>query len=315
MDKIAILVPCYNEEQTIGKVIRDFKCEVPSAEIYVYDNNSSDKTFEIAKSAGAVVRREFKQGKGFVVRQMFMDIDADIYVLVDGDDTYPVEFVGEMITLVQSGRADMVTGDRLSNGSYSSENKRKFHNLGNNLVRFAINTLFHADIKDVMTGYRVYNKKFVKNWPVMSNGFEIETEMTLHALDKRYVIEEIPIDYRDRPEGSESKLNTFSDGIKVVGTIFKIFKNYRPMLFFGVISLAVCLLGMVCGMPVIDEYIKTHFIHHIPLTILAAVLEMLALNLLTCGLVLDTLVEKNKESYEINLIRFYGKENEKNEEV
>lgn len=315
MDKIAILVPCYNEEQTIGKVIRDFKCEVPSAEIYVYDNNSSDKTFEIAKSAGAVVRREFKQGKGFVVRQMFMDIDADIYVLVDGDDTYPAEFVGKMITLVQSGRADMVTGDRLSNGSYSSENKRKFHNLGNNLVRFAINTLFHADIKDVMTGYRVYNKKFVKNWPVMSNGFEIETEMTLHALDKRYVIEEIPIDYRDRPEGSESKLNTFSDGIKVVGTIFKIFKNYRPMLFFGVISLAVCLLGMVCGMPVIDEYIKTHFIHHIPLTILAAVLEMLALNLLTCGLVLDTLVEKNKESYEINLIRFYGKENEKNEEV
>ena len=179
----------------------------------------------------------------------------------------------------------------------------------------AINTLFHADIKDVMTGYRVYNKKFVKNWPVMSNGFEIETEMTLHALDKRYVIEEVPIDYRDRPEGSESKLNTFSDGIKVVGTIFKILKNYRPMLFFGVISLAVCLLGMVCGMPVIDEYIKTHFIHHIPLTILAAVLEMLALNLLTCGLVLDTLVEKNKESYEINLIRFYGKENEKNEEV
>lgn len=310
MGRTAVLIPCYNEGLTIRKVVTDFRKELPEADIYVYDNNSKDNTVEEAKAAGAIVRHEYRQGKGNVVRKMFTEIDADIYVLVDGDDTYPAENVGEMIELVQSGHADMVNGDRLSNGTYFNENKRAFHDFGNNLVKRSINFLFKSDVKNIMTGYRVYNKKFVKNWPIMSKGFEIETEMTIHALDKNFVIKEVPIIYRDRPEGSFSKLNTFSDGIKVIKTIFTVFKDYKPLAFFGLWALLVCIVGIICGIPVIHEFIAYKYIYHIPLTILAAALEMLALNLFTCGLILDTVVKNDKKNYELRLIDFMNKEME-----
>lgn len=300
----AVLIPCYNEGVAIRKVVEDFKKELPEADIYVYDNNSSDNTVAEAKAAGAIVRYEYRQGKGNVVRKMFSEINADIYILVDGDDTYPAENVVEMIDLVKSGQADMVNGDRLTNGSYVNENKRKFHNLGNNLVRNVINFLFKSDIKDIMTGYRVFNRKFVKNWPITSEGFEIETEMTLHALDKRFSICEVPIKYRDRPEGAESKLNTFSDGFKVLKKIVAIFKDYRPFTFFGYLGLLFCFFGILCGIPVLYEYITMKMIYHIPLTILAAALEMLALNLMTCGFILDTIAKNDKKNYELRLIDF-----------
>ena len=231
MMKTAVLIPCYNEEITIEKVIKDFKKELPDAEIYVYNNNSKDKTAEIAEKNGAIVRHEYRQGKGNVVRSMFREIDADIYVMVDGDDTYPAEEVHKLIKPVVDGEADMVIGDRLTNGTYQKENKRHFHEFGNNLVKKSINVAFKTDLKDIMTGYRVFNKLFVKTMPVMSPKFEIETEMTIHALDKNFLIEEIPVTYRDRPEGSVSKLNTYSDGFKVLKTIFNLYKNYRPMPF------------------------------------------------------------------------------------
>lgn len=304
---IAVLIPCYNEELAIRKVVTDFKRELPEAEIYVYDNNSSDNTIEEALVAGAMVRHEYRQGKGNVVRRMFSEIEADIYVLVDGDDTYPAESVREMIDLVETGRADMVNGDRLTNGSYTSENKRRFHNLGNNLVKNVINFLFKSNIRDIMTGYRVFSRKFVKNWAVTSEGFEIETEMTLHALDKRFSICEIPIEYRDRPEGAESKLNTFSDGIRVLKKIVAIFKDYRPFAFFGSLGLLFCFLGLLSGIPVLYEYVTKKFIYHIPLTILAAALEMLALNFMTCGFILDTIAKNDKKNYELRLIQYKEK--------
>ena len=227
-EKIAILIPCYNESLTIKKVINDFKRELPEADIYVYDNNSTDNTYEIALNEGAIVKKEPRQGKGNVIRQMFFDIEADYYLMVDGDDTYPAENSKELISALREGRADMVIGDRLSNGTYFNENKRAFHDFGNNLVKNSINRLYQADIKDVMTGYRGFNRMFVKSFPVMSSGFQIETEFTIHALDKRFKLVEIPIDYRDRPEGSESKLDTYSDGFKVLLTILKMFKDYKP---------------------------------------------------------------------------------------
>lgn len=282
----------------------DFRKELPDAEIYVYDNNSTDNTIAEAEAAGAIVRHEYRQGKGNVVRRMFTEIQADIYVLVDGDDTYPAESVREMIELVKSGKADMVNGDRLTNGSYTIENKRKFHNMGNNLVKNVINFLFKSEIRDIMTGYRVFNKKFVKNWAVTSEGFEIETEMTLHALDKRFSICEVPIIYRDRPDGAESKLNTFSDGIKVLKKIVAIFKDYRPFAFFCSLGLMFCFLGILCGIPVLYEFATQKFISHIPLTILAAALEMLALNLMTCGFILDTIAKNDKKNYELRLIHY-----------
>lgn len=300
----AVLIPCYNEGLAIRKVVTDFRRELPDAQIYVYDNNSSDNTIEEALQAGAIVCHEYRQGKGNVVRRMFSEVQADIYVLVDGDDTYPAERVKEMVKLVEDGKADMVNGDRLSNGSYTSANKRKFHNLGNNLVKNAINFLFKSDIRDIMTGYRVFNKKFVKNWAVMSEGFEIETEMTLHALDKRFSIYEIPIEYRDRPEGAESKLNTFSDGIKVMKKIVSIFKDYRPFAFFVFWGLLFCFFGLLSGIPVLYEYVTQKVIFHIPLTILAAALEMLALNLMTCGFILDTIAKNEKKNYELRLIQY-----------
>ncbi len=298
----AVLIPCYNEALTVAKVVRDFRQALPDAEIYVYDNNSTDKTGIIARSEGAIVRQEHRQGKGNVVRRMFSEIEADIYVIVDGDDTYPAEQITEMISLLEDGNLDMVYGDRLSNGIYTSENKRAFHNFGNNLVKKVINWLFHADVTDIMTGYRVLSKRFVKNYPVMGGGFELETEMTLHALDKRFAIASYPIDYRDRPKGSISKLNTISDGWRVLKTIAGIFKDYKPLAFFGLSSIAVAILGILCGLPVISEYLQGGYIYHIPLTILAASLELFALNLLACGLILDTVAKNDKKNYELRLV-------------
>ena len=309
--KIAVLIPCYNEELTIEKVINDFKKELPESDIYVYNNNSKDKTKEIATNLGVIVKDEYKQGKGNVVRSMFYDIDADIYVMVDGDDTYPAEFVHELIKPVASGEADMCIGDRLSNGTYQKENKRPFHELGNNIVKKSINVLFKTELKDIMTGYRVFNKKFVKNMPVMSPKFEIETEMSLYALDKKYIIKEIPIIYRDRPEGSESKLNTVSDGIKVVKTIFKMYKDYNPFKFFGIIALVFLALGLIVGVPVIREYAITKYITKVPSAILATGLITLSVIIGQCGIVLDTVVKNNRENYELNLLRYKQNEDKK----
>lgn len=302
--KTAVLIPCYNEELTIEKVIKDFKRELPEADIYVYDNNSKDKTAEIANKNGAIVKHEYKQGKGNVVRSMFYDIDADIYVMVDGDDTYPAEEVHKLIKPVLDGEADMCIGDRLSNGTYQKENKRHFHEFGNNIVKKAINLLFKTGLKDIMTGYRVFNRKFVKNMPVMSPKFEIETEMSLYALDKKYIIKEIPIVYRDRPEGSTSKLNTISDGIKVCKTIIKMFKNYKPLRFFTIIAIIIFMLGLIVGVPVIIEFAKTSYITKIPSAVLATGLIILSVIIGQCGVVLDTVVKDSKENYELNLLRY-----------
>ena len=299
--EIAILLPCYNEEATIEKVVTDFRRVLPEAKIYVYDNNSKDRTAELAQRSGAILRRETRQGKGNVVRSMFRDIDADIYVMADGDDTYPAEFAKTLMQPVIVGEADMVIGDRHSNGSYVSENKRPFHNLGNKLVKGLINRLFRSTLRDIMTGYRVFNRQFAKTMPVQSTGFEIETEMTLHALDKRFRIMEIPIDYRDRPEGSESKLNTVSDGIRVVKTVFWIFKDYKPLQFFSIVALLLFLLGLITGIPVISEFVATKHINKMPSAILAVGLEVLAMNALTSGFILDTIVKQHRDNYELML--------------
>ena len=259
--KIAILIPCYNEEKTIEKVVEDFKKELPNAEIYVYNNNSKDKTLEIIeKIEGINIRNEYNQGKGNVVRRMVREIDADIYVMVDGDDTYPAEEVHKLILPIVEGKADMTVGDRLSNGTYKNENKRKFHEFGNNIVRDSINVLFKSNLKDIMSGYRAFNKIFVKNVPILSPKFEVETEITLSALDKKFIIQEIPIVYRDRPAGSVSKLNTIQDGIKVVKTIVKMYKDYKPRKFFFIIAFVLFLIGLLIGLPVIIEFAKTHYI-------------------------------------------------------
>lgn len=310
-EKIAILIPCYNESLTIKKVINDFQRELPEADIYVYDNNSTDNTYEIALNEGAIVKKEPRQGKGNVIRQMFFDIEADYYLMVDGDDTYPAENSQELIAALREGRADMVIGDRLSNGTYFNENKRAFHDFGNNLVKNSINRLYQANIKDVMTGYRGFNRMFVKSFPVMSSGFQIETEFTIHALDKRFKLIELPIDYRDRPEGSESKLDTYSDGIKVLLTILKMFKDYKPLLFFSVFSLIFFLFGLIFGIPVINEFVRTGFITKVPSSILATGLMVFALLLLITGLILDTVVTNSKKDYELNLYRLYEEDLQK----
>ncbi|EPZ52722.1 glycosyltransferase family 2 protein [Alicyclobacillus acidoterrestris] len=297
--RIAVLLPCYNEELTIGKVVADFRRELPDATIYVYDNNSKDRTAEIAREAGAIVRKEIRQGKGNVVRSMFRDIDADIYVMADGDDTYPAEFVHELIRPVLAEEADMVIGDRHSDGSYENENKRPFHNFGNHFVKGLINRLFHSGLRDIMTGYRVFNRRFAKTMPIKSEGFEIETEMTLHALDKRFRIVEIPITYRDRPPGSESKLNTFSDGLRVLKTVFWIFKDYKPLAFFSIIALILFILGLIVGIPVITEFLASGRIAKMPSAILAVGFMVLATNALTCGFILDTIVRNHRDQYEL----------------
>ena len=260
---VAILIPCYNESKTIEKVVKDFKEALKDAKVYVFDNNSSDGSAEIAKKAGAIVYKETRQGKGNVVRTMFREIEADCYIMVDGDDTYPADAAKEMCKLVLEDDVDMVVGDRLSS-TYFVENKRMFHNFGNKLVRGLINLIFHSNIRDIMTGYRAFSRDFVKTFPVLSEGFEIETEMTIHALDKRMVVSEIPIQYRDRKAGSESKLNTVSDGMKVLLTIMHLFEEYRPLLFFGLISLVFFILALIFGIPVFIEFLQTRLVPRFP---------------------------------------------------
>ncbi|MDY5402575.1 MAG: glycosyltransferase family 2 protein [Erysipelotrichaceae bacterium] len=292
--KIAVLIPCYNEELTVEKTVSDFKRVLPNVDIYVYNNNSKDRTKELALKSGAIVRDEYRQGKGAVVRSMFRDIDADVYIMVDGDDTYPAEEVEGLITPVLEGKADMVIGDRLSS-TYYTENKRPFHNFGNSLVKGLINFLFKSDLNDIMTGYRSFSKKFVKCMPVMSDGFQIETEMTIFALTNNMQVVNVPITYRDRPEGSESKLNTFSDGFKVLLTLFNLFKDNRPFLFFGSISIVIFIIGLLIGIPVINEFIKTAYITKVPSAILAAALMLNAFLMFSVGIILDAI--KNEKRY------------------
>lgn len=292
--KIAVLIPCYNEELTVEKTVSDFKRVLPNADIYVYNNNSKDRTKELALKAGAIVKDEYRQGKGAVVRSMFRDIDADVYIMVDGDDTYPAEEVDGLITPVLEGKADMVIGDRLSS-TYYTENKRPFHNFGNSLVKGLINFLFKSNLNDIMTGYRSFSKRFVKCMPVMSDGFQIETEMTIFALTNNMQVVNVPITYRDRPEGSESKLNTFSDGYKVLLTLFNLFKDNRPFLFFGCLSLIIFILGLIVGIPVIDEFIKTAYITKVPSAVLAAALMINSFLMLSVGIILDAI--KNQKRY------------------
>ncbi len=301
MDKKAVLIPCYNESATIEKVVTDWKAELPDATIYVYDNNSSDGTAEIAKKAGAVVRYEYCQGKGNVIRRMFREIDAEVYIMVDGDDTYPAEYGRQMTSLVLDKHVDMVIGDRLSS-TYFEENKRPFHNLGNTIVRSAINFLFNSNIKDIMTGYRAFSYSFIKTFPVLSKGFEIETEMTIHALDKNMYIENVVIDYRDRPEGSESKLNTYTDGIKVLHTIIRLFRNYKPFIFFGILALALSVIAVSFFIPVVATYIKIGKVPNFPTLIVCGFTFMAAIQSFFSGLVLQNAVQKNKQDFEMNLI-------------
>ena len=296
-DRIAVLIPCYNEELTIEKVVSDFRNELKDADIYVYDNNSKDDTARIAKDAGAIVRSEHNQGKGNVVRSMFRDIDADIYVLVDGDDTYPADEVHKLIEAVKQGN-DMVIGDRLSS-TYYEENKRAFHNFGNDLVRWLINKIFNNQIKDVMTGYRAFSKKFVKTIAVMSPGFQIETELTITSLEYRYNIKQIPIQYRDRPEGSSSKLNTVSDGIKVLITLFDMAKDYRPLWFFSIIALICFVLVLLTGIPVLHEFGQTGYITKVPSAIMASSLMVITVSLMVLGLILDHQANIDKKNHEL----------------
>lgn len=299
--KTAILIPCYNEATSIEKVINDFKQQLPDATIYVYDNNSTDNTADIARRAGAVVKHEFRQGKGNVVRSMFRDIDADCYLMVDGDDTYPAENAKEMCQLVEEG-ADMVIGDRLSS-TYFTENKRPFHNDGNRLVRFLINKIFNNNIHDIMTGYRALSHTFVKNFPIISRNFEIETEMTIHALDKNFLIREVKINYRDRQEGSVSKLNTYLDGMKVVSTIFMMFRDYRPLKFFTIISALLLLIAIAMFVPVFIEYMQTGLVPRFPTLIVSGFIGIASLLTFFCGVVLEVITKKHKQLYELMLLK------------
>lgn len=304
MKKIAILIPCYNEEITVAKVITDFKKELPDALIYVYNNNSTDNTLQIAYENGAIVKNEYRQGKGNVVRNMFREIDADVYVLVDGDNTYPANMVHQLIKPILMETADMVVGDRISNGTYKKQNKRLFHDFGNGMVKYTINRLFKTNLKDVMSGYRAFSRTFVKNIPILSKGFEVETEMTLHALDKRFIIKEIPIEYKDRPNKSKSKLNTFTDGYKVIKTIIKMLKDYKPLKFFLSIAIIFFVLGLIIGIPVIYEYILTRYITKVPSAVLSTGLMIFSVIIAQCGVILDTVVKDDKEKYEIELNKY-----------
>ncbi len=299
-DRIAVLIPCYNESKTVEKVVRDFRRALPEAAIYVYDNNSTDGTAELAARAGAIVRREQMQGKGNVIRRMFREIDADCYIMTDGDDTYPAEAAPQMARLVLEEQADMVVGDRLSS-TYFTENKRPFHNMGNGLVRGAINRLFGSHIKDIMTGYRAFSYLFVKTYPVISKGFEIETDMTIHAINRNMLVRNIVIDYRDRPEGSVSKLNTYADGIRVLMTIVKLYKNYKPFAFFGLISFCMAVLGTAFMIPVFMEFFRTGLVPRFPTLITCCVTLLAALLMFIAGLILSTLLEKDKRDFEFRL--------------
>lgn len=308
--KIAVLIPCYNEAKTIEKVVKDYKAVLPNASIYVYDNNSSDGTDKIAKKAGAIVKYEYRQGKGNVIRSMFKDIDADCYLMIDGDDTYPKENAVEMCNYILEGKADMVIGDRLSS-TYFTENKRPFHNFGNKLVRWLINTLFKSNVKDIMTGYRAFSYEFVKTFPVLSKGFEIETEMTIHALDKNFLLKEIPVGYRDRPTGSVSKLNTYRDGFRVLKTIARLFKEYKPMFFFGIISSIFFIISLIFGIPVFIEYFKTGLVPRFPTLIFSLFMLIISSLMLVCGIILEVVVKKHRQLFEFVLINTKGNKNEK----
>ena len=299
-NKIAVLIPCYNESKTIVKVIKDYQQALPEADIYVYDNNSSDGSDKLAQEAGAIVRYETKQGKGNVIRTMFREIDADCYLMVDGDDTYPAESAREMCNYVLENNVDMVIGDRLSS-TYFKENKRPFHNFGNKLVEVLINRIFKSNIIDIMTGYRAFSYNFAKSFPVLSKGFEIETEMTIHAIDKNFTLKEIPIQYRDRPVGSESKLNTFSDGARVVKTIATLFKEYRPTLFFNIVASLVLVVSIIMSIPVFVEYFQTGLVPKYPTLIVSSILLVISLLLYAVGIILQVIVKKHRQLFEILL--------------
>ena len=302
-DEIAVIIPCFNEAPTIGKVVDDFHRELPEATIYVYDNNSTDGTAEIARAHGAAVRREPRQGKGNVCRQMFRDIDAACYLMVDGDDTYPAESARDLCAPVLAGEADMVVGDRLSNGTYAQQNARAFHGFGNDLVRAMIRWIYGYGFEDVMTGYRAISRPFVKTFPVLSEGFQIEIELSIHAVDRRWRIADVPVEYRDRPEGSVSKLNTVKDGLKVIAMIGILFKDYRPLKFFSLVALAFCIGGLFAGMPVVTEYLATGLVPRFPTAILAAALMFMADLSLATGFILDAVAKVERKQWELRVYR------------
>jgi len=304
MDKIAVLIPCYNEEQTIEKVIKDAKAALPEAVIYVYNNNSKDRTEEIAKAAGAVVRNEYKQGKGNVIRRMFREINAECYLMIDGDDTYDLSTAREMTNLVLEHNADMVVGDRLSS-TYFTENKRPFHNFGNSLMRWAINSLFKSDIRDIMTGYRAFSFEFVKTFPVFSKGFEIETEMTIHAVNYNMQVENVVATYRDRPDGSVSKLNTFSDGMKVIKKMFTLYKNYRPFNFFGLIALVLALIAIGLMVPIVIEYFETGLVPRFPTLIASGFIGIAGVQSFFTGFMLSVINSKDIKDFEYRFTRVH----------
>lgn len=306
MDEIAVLIPCYNESKTIEKVVKDYKRALPAATIYVYDNNSTDGSAQIAADAGAVVRHEYMQGKGNVIRRMFAEIDAKCYIMVDGDDTYPADCASNLAEPVLKRNADMVIGDRLSS-TYFEENKRPFHNFGNTLVRGAINILFHSDIRDIMTGYRAFSYRFVKTFPVLSKGFEIETEMTIHAIDKNMQMENVIVEYRDRPDGSESKLNTYSDGMKVLGTILRLYRIYKPMQFFTMLSTIMVVVALAFFIPIFTYFLRTHTVPNLPTLVMCGFLVLAAIQSFFSGMILNSLRQKERQDFELQLYRFGNK--------
>ena len=309
MDKIAVLIPCYNEEQTVAKVVKDAKTALPEAVVYVYDNNSTDRTAELAREAGAVVRSEPRQGKGYVIRRMFREIDALCYIMIDGDDTYPLEYAAQMAEQVLEHQADMVVGDRLSS-TYFKDNKRPFHNMGNSVVRSTINQLFDCDIKDIMTGYRAMSYEFVKSYPVLSRGFEIETEMTIHAVFNEMVIVNVPVEFRNRPEGSESKLNTYSDGARVLSTIVKLYKNYKPLRFFSALAAIMLIVAAVMFLWVFARFLNSHLVENMPTLVVSGFVALGALQAFFSGLILSDMVTKNRREFERNLYEISSRKRE-----
>lgn len=308
MDKIAVLIPCYNEEQTIEKVVTDVRHYLPEAVVYVYDNNSTDKTAKLAQKAGAMVRHEFKQGKGNVIRRMFREIDAMCYLMIDGDDTYPLDCAEKLVQQVLDCNADMVVGDRLSS-TYFTENKRPFHNFGNSLMRAGINSLFHTDIKDIMTGYRAFSYEFVKTFPVFSQGFEIETEMTIHAVNYNMQVSNVVVDYRDRPKGSVSKLNTYKDGFRVLRKMLQLYKNYRPFRFFGFLGLILAVFAICLFIPILNEFLHTGLVPRFPTLIVCGFMVLAGIQALFSGMILEVLAAKDRRDFEYRFQQAWDRKN------